>query len=69
MVRTRPGCVVNDKPEEWETSVCDPEICWAPFADAPGYGWFPSLPEQMMTSVQFDGRNFPDGPAVDGHGS
>ena len=42
--------VVNDKPEEWETSVCDPNLCWAPFADALDMDGF-SLPEQMMTSM------------------
>ena len=60
--------VVNDKPEEWETSVCDPNLCWAPFADAPGYGWFQPAGADDDFYVQFDGRNFPDGPAVDGHG-
>jgi hypothetical protein len=57
----------NEKPAEWETSVCDPNLCWAPFADAPGYGWNQEPDGSIEFYVQFDGRNIPDA-AVPGHG-
>jgi Secretion system C-terminal sorting domain len=60
--------VKNEIPTEWETSVCDPNLCWAPFADAPGYGWSHDAGEDVNFYVQFDGRNMPDGPAVEGEG-
>lgn len=60
--------IKNDIPAEWETSVCDPNLCWAPFASTPGYGWNQEAGEDITFFVQFDGRNLPDGPAVAGNG-
>jgi len=59
--------VLNDIPAEWETSVCDPNLCWASFADTPGYGWNQPAGNEVAFYVQFDGRNNPDLP-VDGLG-
>lgn len=60
--------IKNDIPEGWETSVCDPNLCWAPFADAPGYGWAMANGDNDNFYVQFDARNLPDGPALAGEG-
>ena len=60
--------IKNDIPADWETSVCDPNLCWAPFASTPGYGWNQGAGDEITFFVQFDGRNLPDGPAVAGNG-
>lgn len=60
--------VKNDIPAEWQSSVCDPNLCWASFANSPGYGWNQPAGSEIGFYVQFDGRQAPDGPAIDGYG-
>lgn len=60
--------VKNDIPAEWESSVCDPNLCWASFANSPGYGWNQAPGSEINFYVQFDGRQAPDGPAIEGYG-
>lgn len=59
---------VNDIPEGWESSVCDPNLCWAPFADAPSYGFTLTSGGTGNTYIKFDARNMPSGPAIPGNG-
>ncbi|MBC8047190.1 MAG: T9SS type A sorting domain-containing protein [Fimbriimonadaceae bacterium] len=59
---------VNDIPELWESSVCDPNLCWAPFANSPSYGFTLTSGGSGNTYIKFDARNMPTGPAVPGNG-
>jgi hypothetical protein len=59
---------VNDIPDGWESSICDPNLCWAPFANAPSYGFSLTSGGTGSSYVKFDARNMPDGPAIPGIG-
>lgn len=49
--------VTNTIPAEWTSSVCDPNLCWSPVADSPGYT-FTLLPgDSGIVYIKFDARN------------
>lgn len=52
---------MNDIPEEWTTSVCDFNLCWAPTADEPGYYFDAPADTTGTVYVKFDARNYHDG--------
>lgn len=52
---------INDIPDEWTSSVCDFNLCWAPNADEPGYFFDAPADTNGNVYVKFDARNFHDG--------
>lgn len=52
---------MNDIPDEWTTSVCDFNLCWAPTADEPGYYFDAPIDTTGTVYVKFDARNYHDG--------
>jgi len=52
---------INDIPDEWTSSVCDFNLCWAPNADEPGYFFDAPADTSGNVYVKFDARNFHDG--------
>lgn len=52
---------INDIPDEWTSSVCDFNLCWAPNADEPGYYFDAPADTTGNVYVKFDARNYHDG--------
>ena len=52
---------INEIPDEWTSSVCDFNLCWAPNADEPGYYFDAPSDTTGNVYVKFDGRNYHDG--------
>ncbi|MFN0275655.1 MAG: T9SS type A sorting domain-containing protein [Chitinophagales bacterium] len=59
---------INSITSGWESSICDPNLCWAPFADAPSYGFSLTSGGTGTVYAKFDATNAPDGPAIPGTG-